>query len=133
MMKTYSYKDKPIKVFGVVDFEKKRKLQRLSDELIVKIPTLNNLAIRCPGARLGFRTNAETITIKFYLETLSVDIGMSIYSSQAGAVFAGDRPTSRFLGLVYPSNYEEKIFEKTIKKDPVLEDITIWLPRNEII
>ena len=33
-MKTYSYKDEPIKVFGVVDFEKKGKIQRLPDELI---------------------------------------------------------------------------------------------------
>ena len=36
-MKTYSYKESPIKVFGVVDFEQKGKIQRLPDELIEKI------------------------------------------------------------------------------------------------
>ena len=132
-MKTYSYQDKPIQVFGVVDFEKKGKIQRLSDELIEKIPRLKDLAVRCPGARLGFRTDAETITVKISFKTLSVDVGMSIYACQSAAVFAGDRPTSRFLGLIYPSSYEEKTFEKTLTKEPGLEDITIWLPRNEII
>ena len=132
-MKTYSYKDEPIKVFGVVDFEKKGKLQRLPDELIEKIPRLSHLGRRCPGARLGFKTDAGTITVKITFETFTTDIGMSIYSCQSAAVFAGDRPNSRFLGLINPSNYEQKTFEKTIKKESVLEDITIWLPRNEII
>ena len=132
-MKTYSYKDAPIKVFGVVDFEKKGKIQRLPDELIEKIPRLNKLGKRCPGARLGFRTDAGTITVKITFETFAVDVGMSIYASQSASVFAGDRPSSRFLGLINPSNYEQKTFEKTIKKESVLEDITIWLPRNEII
>ena len=132
-MKTYSYKDSPIKLFGVVDFEKKGKMQRLPDELIEKIPRLSFLGKRCPGARLGFRTDAGTINIKITFETLSMDVGMSIYSCQAAAVYAGDRPNSRFLGLIYPKNYEQKCFEGSIKKESKLEDITIWLPRNEII
>lgn len=132
-MKTYSYKDSPIKVFGVIDFEKKQKLQRLSDELIEKIPRLSHLGRRCPGARLCFRTDAGTIGIKITFETLNVDVGMSIYACQSAAVYAGDRPSSRFLGLINPSNYEQKTFEKTIKKESQMEDITIWLPRNEII
>ena len=132
-MKNYSYKDAPIKVFGVVDFENKGKLQRLPDELIEKIPRLSHLGRRCPGARLGFKTDAGTINIKITFETLSIDRGMSIYASQAAAVYAGDRQTSRFLGLVCPQDYDQKTFEGTIKKEPKLEDITVWLPRNEII
>lgn len=132
-MKSYSYKDEPIKVFGVVDFEKKGKIQRLPDELIEKIPRLSHLGRRCPGARIGFKTDSENIKIKITFETLSVDVGMSIYSCQSAAVFAGDRQESRFLGLVNPSNYEQKTFEKTLKKTKVLEDVTVWLPRNEII
>lgn len=132
-MKTYSYKDAPIKVFGVVDFEKKQKLQRLPDELIEKIPRLSHLGRRCPGARLGFKTNAGTITVKITFETLNADVGMSIYACQSAAVYAGDRQSSRFLGLINPANYEQKTFEKTIKKESKMEDITVWLPRNEII
>lgn len=132
-MKSYSYKDKPIKVFGVVDFEKKGKIQRLPDELIEKIPRLSHLGRRCPGARIGFKTNSENIKIKITFETLSVDVGMSIYSCQSAAVYVGNRQESRFLGLVNPQNYEQKTFEKTLKKAKVLEDVTVWLPRNEII
>ena len=115
-MKFYSYKDSPIKVFGVVDSEKKGKIQRLPDELIEKIPRLSHLGRRCPGARLGFRTDAGTITVKITFETLSMDVGMSIFACQSAAVYAGDRQSSRFLGLINPKNYEEKTFEKTIKK-----------------
>lgn len=132
-MKIYSYKDKPIKVFGVVDFEKKGKLQRLPDEVIEKIPRLSKQGSRAPGARICFRTDAPEIKIKMTLETLVVDVGMSIFSCQSAAVYAGERQKSRFLGLVHPKDYEEKTFEETLSKENVVEDITIWLPRNEIV
>ena len=132
-MKTYSYKDQPIKVFGVVDFEKKGKIQRLPDELIEKIPRLSKLGRRTPGARLCFKTDSKSIKIRITFETLAMDVGMSIYSCQSAAVYAGDRHNSRFLGLINPNNYNEKRFEKTVTKEKVMEDVTVWLPRNEII
>ena len=132
-MKKYSYKDSPIKVCGVVDFENKRKIQRLPDELIEKIPRLSFLGKRCNGARLCFQTDSEHIKIKVTLETLATDIGMSIFSCQSAFVYAGNRPNSRFLGLVHPKSYEEKTFEGTLTKARELEDIVVWLPRNEII
>ena len=132
-MKTYSYKDAPIRVFGVVDFEKKGKLQRLPDELNEQIPRLGLLGIRCPGARLGFRTDSETVKVKITFETMRVDAGMSMYSCQSAAVYGGDRPTSRFLKLIHPNSYEEKCIESTVYKGKGLEDVTVWLPRNEII
>lgn len=132
-MKTYSYKDAPIKVFGVVDFEKRQELLRLPAELIEKIPRLSHLGRRCPGARLGFKTDSENINIKITFETFTVDVGMAIYSCQSAMVFAGDRQNSRYLGLVNPNNYEDKTFSKSFKKSKELEDITIWLPRNEVI
>ena len=90
-MKTYSYNERPIKVFGVVDFEKKGKIQRLPDELIEKIPRLSKLGRRCAGARLCFKTDSESIKIRITFESLSMDVGMSIYSCQSAAVYAGDR------------------------------------------
>ncbi len=132
-MKTYSYKDFPIRVFGVVDFEEKGKIQRLPDKLIEKIPRLSKLGRRCPGARLCFKTNSEAIKIKVTLETLEVDLAMSIYSCQSVAVYAGERQGSRFLGLIHPKDYSEKTFEGTVYKGKELEDVTLWLPRNEII
>ena len=132
-MITYNYKDAPIQIFGVVDFEKKGKIQRLPDELIERIPRLSFLGKRCPGVRLCFRTNSEQIHLKITFETLSVDVGMSLYSCQSATVFAGDRQNGRFLGIVSPLKYTQNTFEGTVKKDNTTEDIVIWLPRREII
>ena len=132
-MKEFSYKDYPIKVFGIPHFEKHKTLQRLPDDLLKKIPSLDFLGRRPMGARLGFRTNSEKITVKIEFETLSVDIGMSIYACQSAFVFVGERPNSRFLGLANAKNYENKIIEKTFNKGKEMEDVTIFLPRNEII
>ena len=85
-MKTYSYKEHPIKVFGVVDFEKKGKIQRLPDELIEKIPRLSKLGRRCTGARLCFKTDSQSIKIRITFETLSMDVGMSIYLSPGAVI-----------------------------------------------
>ena len=63
-MQTFSYKDYPLKIFGLPLFEQNKKLERLPDEVIEKIPSLEFFGKRCPGARLCFRTDSETITIK---------------------------------------------------------------------
>lgn len=132
-MKAYSIFEKPIKVFGLPEFNKNKKLTRLPDEVIEKIPNLDFLGRRCPGGRIGFKTNSKTIGIRAKYKTLSPDIGMSIYSCQSFHAFAGDRQNSRFLGLMPPYNYESLEFERTLKKDGIMEDVLILLPRNEIV
>lgn len=132
-MKSYSIFEKPIKVFGIPNFERDKKLARLPDELIEKIPNLDFLGRRCPGGRIGFKTNSKTIGVRAKYKTLSPDIGMSIYSSQSFHVFVGEKQSSRFLGLMPPYNYESLEFERTLKKNGVMEDVLILLPRNEII
>ena len=132
-MKEFTYKDYPIKVFGIPHFEKHKTLERLPSKLLKKLPSLSFLGRRPMGARLGFRTDSKTFTLKIEFDTLSVDIGMSIYSCQSAYVFAGKRQSSRFLGLSNPRNYETKTFEGTFKKGDGMEDVTIFLPRNEII
>ena len=132
-MREYTYKDSPIKVFGIPHFETHKTLKRLPDSLIEKLPNLGHLGRRPMGARLGFKTNSQAFTVKIELETLSVDVGMSIYACQSAFVFVGERQSSRFLGIVNPHNYESKVFEKTFKKSGEMEDVTIFLSRNEII
>lgn len=132
-MKTFSYKEPPISVHGVVDFNKKGRIQRLPDELLAKLPRLSKSGRRCPGARLCFKTNSERIRVKVVFNTFDVDWGMSIYASQSVAVYAGERTSSHFLGLICPKSYDEKTFEGTVYKSCELEDITMWLPRNEVI
>ena len=133
-MKIFHYFDEPLKIYGLVDFEKDRKLQRVPDALIEKMPSLAFLGRRCPGARLEFKTNASEFKLTLSLKTLSVDVGMPLTAVQALAVFAGPHTASRFLGLVRPNDYEHFSADKVFQKgNAELEDIEVWLPRNEWI
>lgn len=132
-MKTYSCKDRPLKVFGIPFFEQNKRFERLPDEIIEKFKNLEHLGKRCPGARVGFRTDAAEFTVKVVLKTLKVDVGMALFSCQAVNVMVGERTNSKFVGLMCPPDYDTKVFEKTFKKSNEMEEVTLWLPRNEQI
>ena len=133
-MKRYSVFDKPIKIFGLPEVYKENKLTRLPDELIAKLPeAYERFGRRCHGARFSFKTNSTVFTIKAEYETLSMDIGMSIFACQSFEVFIGEKSSSKFAGLVYPSDYDTKCFEKTFYKSSDIQEITVFFPRNEII
>ena len=129
----YKYNEKPLRIFGAPEFEKTKKIRRLPDEVMEAVPSLSFLGRRCPGARLCFRTNATSFTLKITLETLNLDRGMALYSAQSAFVFIGDRQRSRFAGIAIPENYENKYYQRTFSKSAEMEDVTVWLPRNEII
>lgn len=132
-MTTYTIFDKPLKVSGVPFFEKNKRLARLPDELISLLPHLDHLGQRCAGARVAFKTNSPSFTVKVILKTLGVDIGMSIYACQSAQVMLGERENALHLGVVNPPDYNTKIFEKTFEKSSEFEQITIYFPRNEQI
>lgn len=132
-MTTYTIFDKPLKVSGVPFFEKNKRLARLPDELTAQLSHLEHLGRRCPGARVAFKTDSPSFTVKVSLKTLSVDVGMSIYACQSAQVMLGERENALHLGVVNPPDYNTKIFEKTFEKSSELEQITIYFPRNEQI
>jgi len=132
-MKTYRYCDEPLELHGLPFYAKNGLLERLPADVREAVPTLRFLGKRIPGARLCFRTNSPEITVKIEFETLSVDNGMALYSAQSANVMIGPRQSARFAGFLCPANYDTKTFEKTFKKSRETEDVTIWLPRNEVI
>lgn len=132
-MRTYNFREDPIEIYGVPFWKQTGQLRRLPDSVIEKVPSLKFMGKRCPGARLCFRTNAEEFTVRITFETLKIDVGMSIFSCQSAAVLIGEREKAQFAGLVKPPDYNTLTFEKTIRKRKEMEDITIFLPRNEII
>ncbi len=132
-MKNYSYRDKPIEVHGLPFYSQNGILERVPAEIRDQVPSLNFLGRRCPGSRLCFRTDSPKFTVKMTLETLSPDIGMSLYACQSANVMIGNRQSARFAGLVTPPDYSTKTAEKTFAKSDEMEDVTIWFPRNEII
>lgn len=132
-MKEFSFRQEPFKVFGVPFFEKTGSLERVPAHVREAVPSLEFLGRRSNGARIGFRTNSKNITVKLVFETLSPDIGMSLYACQSACVFAGGHTDSRYLGMVVPPNYETKVVTKNFEKGDALEDILIFIPRNEIL
>ena len=125
--------DEPLKVYGVPFFEEKRRLERLPDEVIEKLPHLHFLGKRCPGGRVALKTDSASFTVRVSLNTLGVDVGLSLYSCQSAQIMVGERNNCRHIGLVNPPDYNTKVFEKTFTKAPTLEQITIYFPRNEVI
>ena len=131
-MKTYSYKDAPLAVFGVPFFHKNLNFQRVPPALRETLGgDMERLGSRCPGARIGFRTNASEFSVKLTFKKLTLDIGMSLFAGQSIQVMVGERKTSRLIGLVDPPNYETTTIEKTFKKSGEMEEVTLWLPRND--
>ncbi len=135
-MKTYDFRQPPFKIYGVPFFAQTGRMQRLPSHITAQLPPefVNwQLSGRCPGARLCFRTNSREIGLHIDFERITPDIGMSIYSCQSANVFIGPRQTARYAGLARPDGYHTPFAKGTFHKDHTAEDITIFLPRNEII
>lgn len=132
-MKAYNFKNAPIRVFGSPLFYKTGKLERLPDE-IAQVIAYPYLGKRCAGARVCFRTNAPNFNIKITLGSNNVDIGMSLYGAQSANVLIGNRQNPYYAGLIGPTAYGVLESEKTFSKknsNTDMEDVTIFLPRNE--
>ncbi len=130
-MPTFTLFDEPFKVSGVPFFEENKKLVRLPDDLIDQLPHLKHLGRRCPGARVAFKTNSPTFSVKVVLKTLTADVGMSLYACQSAQIMVGERENARYLGVVNPPDYNTLVFERSFDKSSELEQITVYLPRNE--
>jgi len=131
---TFSLRDEPLCVYGVPEFKRTGELRRLPDDVIAATGISEKLGRRCPGARIGFRTDSAAFTVRITFDTFSIDKGMSIFACQSASVFAGSHTDSRFLGLVSPANYSEMTFERSFeKRREGIEDILIFFPRNELI
>ena len=132
-MKTLIPDGKTVKVFGLPVFEKTGKLERVPEEVRREIPSIDFFGRRPPGGRLCFRTDSPTVVVNMEFETLKFDIGMSVYACQSGNLFFGPRKTAQLAGLVTPYGYEDKKISRTFQKQAVMEDVTLYLPRNEIL
>ena len=132
-MKTYLWTEEPLKVFGIPNFYKNHKYERLPESVRDEIPSLRGSADRVPGVRVGFRTDATEFTVKVTLATLSPHTYLGRGCAQSVSVMTGDRPISFYAGTFCPRNYDSKTFQGTFYKSAVMEDVTLWLPRKEKI
>ena len=129
----FTFHDAPLRVFGAPQFYKNGTLERLPEEVRCQVPSLEFLGRRCNGARVGFRTDSPTVTVTVTYETLDMDVGMSLYQCQGSYVYFGRGAEERYAGLVVPRRYDVKQVSETFPKGAGMEDVMIYLPRNEII
>lgn len=135
-MKTYTLNDAPLRLYGVPFYEKTGRMIRFPDELIAQMDAPQSMAFlgkRTPGTRVRFRTDAKAVTVSLTFATMSVDRGMSIYACQSAAVYEGTEPGAKFRGLVPAPNYETKSFSGAVALSGTMNDVTVYLPRNEQI
>ncbi len=132
-MKTYRYCDAPLELHGLPFYAENGLLERVPADVREKVKSLAFLGRRCPGARVCFRTDAKKFRVSMELATLSPDIGMALFACQSANIMIGERKNARFAGLVTPPDYNTKKAEKTFYKSGDMEEVTIFLPRNEII
>lgn len=132
-MKTFDIKDAPLKVYGAPFWKKEKSLRRLPIEITRKYENLSFFARRCPGVRVRFKTDSQHITVRFELEKAELDAGMSMYACLSANVIEGHTKNGEFLGMVCPEHHFETTAENTFVRDKKLEDITIFLPRNEVV
>ncbi len=137
----YSIFDSPVKVYGVPNFEKNRKLERFPEELRKRLvefhsrlgdTMINHLATRTTGGRAAFRTDSENISIEMKLKTLEHDAGMSRFACSSAAVYTGRGESLTYKGLAVPG-FDDKTGHITFTKDKNMEDVMIFFPRNEIL
>lgn len=134
----YSIFEKPLRVYGVPHFEETHRLERLPAELREKLDLpdtcgMDHLGSRTMGARVGFCTDAREITVGMKLETLAPDPGMGRYACSSLAVYFGKGESWRFAGLVCPESWEDMTPSRSFVRQGDMEDVMIYLPRNEIV
>ena len=79
-MDTYSFRESPLRVYGAPLFYETGSLHRLPRELAQKMHSSViswKLDVRCPGARVAFKTDAEEFEVRVELEPLRFDPGMA--------------------------------------------------------
>lgn len=121
----------PFTVSGVPFFDKTGRWERLPPSVREAIPSLSVLGRHTPGARVAFRTDASEFSVSVTLRSLTVDVGMSLWACQSVAVTVGEHKNAELIDYVSPPDYGTRTFEKTICKEPVTQEVTLWLPRNE--
>lgn len=128
----YSIFDSPIRVYGIPNFDKNRKLERFPEELRKKLSEfhsqpgiIEHITERTTGARAAFRTNSEKIKIEMKLKTLEHDVGMSRFSCSSAAVYTGKGEKLTFRGLAVPG-FDDMLGDISFTKEKTVEDIMIF-------
>lgn len=135
-MKLFTCHDAPIHMFGLIKFYENGSLMRLPEEVMEKLPQLRQFGSRSTGGRMCFRTNTKNLYVQLVSKTFIRDSFIAQVGSSGLDLYIGERTKGIFLGSVFPTglrgtNPNES--EKTFTLDGEMTDITIYMPKNEIL
>ncbi len=131
-MKRIHCMDKPVEIDGLAPGYHVGHFWKMPEHMLGKVNDW--VTIMCPrstGGRIRFRTDAAELKIRVALKTLGLDQNFPIKGSAGCDVLIGNGEEARFAGLVTPVDLTSMVNEATIQKAAVMEDVTIYLPRNE--
>lgn len=135
-MQIFSCHDEPIRVFGLINFYKNGSLMRLPEEMMEKMPQLRQFGSRSTGGRVCFRTDTKKLYIKLVSKTFIRDVFATQVASSGLDVYTGDRTKGIFIGSVFPTGFrgtDPNVSEKTFELNGEMTDITLYMPKNEIL
>jgi hypothetical protein len=135
-MKLLTCKDAPIRIYGLMNFYQNGSLMRLPEEIMETFPQLRQFGSRSTGGRMCFRTNTKSLYVKLVSKTFIRDCFVTQVASSGLDVYAGERTKGIFVGSVFPTgmrgtNPNES--EKNFSLSGEMTDITIYMPKNEIL
>ena len=135
-LKFYDASDERISLHGLnqVDINKGQ-YWRTTAKLMEEMPQYDYVGKRSIGARIRFKTDAETIRIRYRLATESVDLAMGLPAASGIDIYLGKGLDAKFAGFVAPKTYgyKDQMIEGEIKKSNEMELVTINFPRNDIL
>lgn len=133
-MKIYAGAQAPVEVDGLVQELLPQHFFRLPLALLSAVPEGVARRARCPvGGRVRLRTDSPRVTVRMALEATRVDWAIPLSGSAGAPVYVGSAASPRFAGLLCPRSYTETAVTCTFEKAAAMEDVTIFLPRNEVV
>lgn len=135
-MKSYKLNHEAVEVCGldIVDVEN-HVYRRLPEEETALVNDIVHMRSATPaGGRIRFRTNTKKLHLEMKLETLNVDPFIPVCGSAGADVLSGSGMASKYIGILFPGdNYTNKTPASDFWLDGTMQQITINLPRNEIM
>lgn len=123
----------PLQLYGLAPGYKKGRFRRLPQWMEGKVSeTVTELGRRATGGRLRFRTDSTQIRVRVSLLTLAPDQNFPILGSAGCDILVGAKEKSAYRGIASPLSFTgEKTAECAFEKSAQMENVTVYLPRNE--
>ena len=133
-MKNISIYKEPVVINGLLSNYHKGHMWKVPEELFGKVSDfIDILGIRATGGRIRFRTNTKKLWIKSILQSCTPDVNFPIVGTAACDVLRGRGIEAEYVGFVVPRAFGVLTAEREIKLPGTMEDITIYMPRNEAV